>query len=128
MSAIIAFGLALALAPTSTPQDRPLTVETLTYFETYSCAALGVLGEEYALEQLGDAAKEPQYQTMFTGLRRLSEMAAGALTAAQNREGLTAAQVEEAESTVLDDLAAMEDETVFALLDVCGDIFGVLPD
>ncbi len=123
---MIAFALAFTLS--AAPQERVLTVDTLTYFETYSCAAMGVLGEEYALEQLGEAATEPQYQTMFTGLRQLSAMAAGALDAAQNREGLTDAQVEEAESTVLDDLAAMEDETLFALLDVCGDIFGVLPD
>ena len=36
--------LALALALTTSPQERVLTVETLTYFETYSCAALGVMG------------------------------------------------------------------------------------
>lgn len=120
--------IALALALTASPQDRVLTVETLTYFETYSCAALGVIGEEYALEQLGDAASEPEYQPMLTALRLLSQRAVGALDAAQSRDGLSPAQAEEAEATVLNDLAGMEDETVFALVDVCGEIFDVLPD
>ena len=84
--------IALALALTASPQDRVLTVETLTYFETYSCAALGVIGEEYALEQLGDAASEPEYQPMLTALRLLSQRAVGALDAAQSRDGLSPAQ------------------------------------
>ena len=116
----LAFALALAL-----PQDKPLTVAELTYSETYACAALGVASQEWVTEQLGGAPPSADEQKLLTALDGLANAASGALDAAQARDGLTAAQVDAAQTATLDDLAETDDETLFALTDLCGTIFGV---
>lgn len=118
----IALTLALML---SVPQDKPLTVADLTYSETYACAALGVASGQWVTEQLNGAAPSADEQKLLTALAGLADAASGALDAAQAREGLNAAQASEAESAALADLGETDDETLFAMTDLCGTIFGV---
>lgn len=61
----------------------------------------------------------------LTALDGLANAASLALDAAQAREGLTPAQVDAAQNAALDDLGETEDETLFAMTDLCGTIFGV---
>lgn len=118
--------IALALAfVLSMPQDRPLTVADLTYSETYACAALGVASQQWVTEQLNGATPSADEQKLLTALDGLANAASLALDAAQAREGLTPAQVDAAQNAALDDLAETEDETLFAMTDLCGTIFGV---
>jgi len=118
--------IALALAfVLSLPQDRPLTVADLTYSETYACAALGVASQQWVTEQLNGATPSADEQKLLTALDGLANAASLALDAAQAREGLTPAQVDAAQNAALDDLAETEDETLFAMTDLCGTIFGV---
>lgn len=118
----IALALALVLSPV---QDKPLTVADLTYSETYACAALGVASQEWVAEQLNGATPSADDQKLLTALGGLAVAASGALDAAQARDGLTAAQVDAAQTAALDDLAESDDETLFAITDLCGTIFGV---
>lgn len=117
--------LAMTFALIAGAQDKPLTVADLTYAETFACAALGLVAQEWATEQLNGEAPGPEEQQLFRALQGLAERAAGALDAAQARDGLDAAGVEAAQSAALDGLAATEDETLFAMTDLCGTIFGV---
>ena len=118
----IALALAFAL---SMPQDRPLTVADLTYSETYACAALGVASQQWVTEQLNGARPSADEQKLLTALDGLANAASLALDAAQAREGLPPAQVDAAQNAALDDLGETEDETLFAMTDLCGTIFGV---
>lgn len=118
----IALLLALVLSPT---QDKPLTVADLTYSETYACAALGMAAQDWVREQLGDGELAAEDQKLLTALGALTGAASDALGAAKARDGLNAAEVDAAESAALADLGETDDETLFAMTDLCGTIFGV---
>lgn len=118
-------GLVIALAVATVPQEQTLTVQELTYSETYACAALGVGAQDWAREQIGDAEITAEHQQLLTSLDRLANAAAQALDAAQARDGLTPEQVQEAQTAIFDELGGTDDETLFAMTGLCADIFGV---
>lgn len=119
---MIALALALSLA---LPQEEPLTVERLTYSETYACAALGYGAQEWVKEGLNGAAPDAETQELLTALDRLTTLASDQLEAARVRDGLNDAQATDAQTQVFTDLGEEDDDTLFALTDLCGTIFGV---
>lgn len=119
---MISIALALALV---LPQEEPLTVDKLTYSETYACAALGFGAQEWLKEGLNGTAPDAETQRLLTALEQLTAAATNALGNARARDGLSDAQVTDAQTAVFTDLGENDDETLFALTDLCGTIFGV---
>lgn len=116
--------LVAALALWAVPQEE-LKVNDLTYAETFACASLGDGARQWVREGLNGAAPSAGEAQLLTALDGLAAAAQAALEPARVRDGLTADQASEAEAGVLSDLGQQDDQTLFALTDLCGTIFGV---
>lgn len=117
-------GLMMALSLAAAPQDEPMTVDNLSYAETFTCAALGLMGAEYAREQLGDRRTSDD-EALLALLDGLTQAAARRLPAVQARENLSEDQAAAIEADAMKEMSETDDEVLFAGIDLCAEIFGL---
>ncbi len=120
MSAIIAFGLALAVSP----QQQPQTVEQLSYMEVYACGAIAQAGRAFMREG-GTSPVTDSEVAMDNALALLDQRAQAALPAAQAREGIADDKLSIEQGAARELLGMASEEQIIDALKTCAAAFGI---